>query len=208
MAKILPSVGIDVVDLRELSETQHPRYSQRVLSDFEVTRVGSDNLLLWQHWAAKEAAYKALKRHEPELLFLPVNFEFDAAQGVVRHGSSVLECRVSVTTEFVHAVAATSKELCEQALEGTKILRVDPHEGRDISTFLRKEVTTSAARLFGFDTARINVTTRELQNSYVGNSKYAVPEILIDGVACGHLLSLSHDGSFAAFVLVKGSTAL
>ena len=64
-------LGNDIVDLR-LAENEksaaNPKFVERVLSPPErhaYSQSGSDDRILWAHWAAKEAAYKALRKIDP-----------------------------------------------------------------------------------------------------------------------------------------------
>ncbi len=65
------SIGNDVVDLSDPETRQqglHPRFDERVFDPRERALLGdsdSPHVLRWAFWAAKESAYKALKRLDP-----------------------------------------------------------------------------------------------------------------------------------------------
>lgn len=86
-------IGNDVVDLSEAGEPSE-RFVGRVFAPDERRRVEHGGIAaIWRVWAAKEAAYKALARRDPELLFAHAQFVVDEEAGVVRHGAD--EVRVS-----------------------------------------------------------------------------------------------------------------
>jgi hypothetical protein len=70
--------------------------------------------MLWSLWAAKEAAFKAWSRTEPDLVFSPASFEVvvDPGSGgatVRRVGTAlVLAVRWTQNAHWVHAVASES----------------------------------------------------------------------------------------------------
>ena len=121
------SVGNDVVDLAD-AETRldglHPRWGERVFTAAERAALHTSpsserHRLHWALWAAKESAYKARKRFEPETVFSPKEFEVElsplpAAAGValgrVFHGGQVFGLEVRLDGASVHAVATSRDE--------------------------------------------------------------------------------------------------
>jgi phosphopantetheinyl transferase (holo-ACP synthase) len=86
-------IGNDVVDLGEAGEPS-ARFVERVFTPAERERVRAGGAAAaWRLWAAKEAAYKALARRDPELPFAHGTFVVDVERGVVRHGAD--EVRVT-----------------------------------------------------------------------------------------------------------------
>ncbi len=96
-----PSIGNDLVDLRVDDPPLHDRYHERAFTDLERVNFGSNAQLMWEHWAAKEAAYKALRRHSPSLSFTPKRFEYDAATQSIRYLQSTIPCKKIITDEYV-----------------------------------------------------------------------------------------------------------
>ena len=98
------SVGNDIVDLAAREPALHPRFRARVFTADEQQRIGDDQALLWCYWAAKEAAYKTLKRIEPALVFAPRTLEFDHASSTVACEGWRLPCRHSLNEKWAMAL--------------------------------------------------------------------------------------------------------
>jgi hypothetical protein len=107
-------VGNDVVDLLDRDSdpsTLSPRFDERVLHADERRAIEADRVptLRWRFWAAKEAAYKAVKQIHPETVFSPIRFrtEWDVPYRLGRVVSPTACCAVRVEQRegFVHAVA-------------------------------------------------------------------------------------------------------
>ena len=113
-------VGNDVVDLNDPDanpDTLHPRFDARVFSAGELERLRLSARpvpLRWRLWAAKEAAYKAVSKACPEIVFSPSRFHVELAppSGAERIETAVVSCsagRCHVTLAesdaAIHAVA-------------------------------------------------------------------------------------------------------
>jgi hypothetical protein len=74
-------LGNDVVDLTSVharGKSGDRRFTGKVLTDLEMDvlqKSGDPDSLLWCFWAAKESAYKALSRHDPEIPSSPKKYE-------------------------------------------------------------------------------------------------------------------------------------
>ena len=86
-------LGNDIVDLR-LAENEksaaNPKFVERVLAPPErhaYSQNGSDGRILWAYWAAKEAAYKALRKVDPELVFAHRRFVVHQKNTTALHGT-------------------------------------------------------------------------------------------------------------------------
>lgn len=82
-------IGNDIVDLAKAD--CHPRFAQRVLCDAEWLRYQAisdpeqQRLFLWKSWAAKESAFKALRRLRPACQAIARHFVCDADFQQVLH---------------------------------------------------------------------------------------------------------------------------
>lgn len=107
-------IGNDVVDLAE-AETrdgaQHPGFDARVFDAAERAAIAADadpRRRRWMLWAAKEAAYKALRRGDAGFVFAPralrVGLGADG-RGTVETPAGALAVRVVVDGDAVSALA-------------------------------------------------------------------------------------------------------
>ena len=85
-------LGNDVVDLRDPDSdatTLSSRFDRRVFTEAErsdIAQHADSDTHRWRHWAGKEAAYKALRREQPEVVFSPIRFEVDYCGGDAGEG--------------------------------------------------------------------------------------------------------------------------
>lgn len=112
-------IGNDVVDLRDpeaLPTGPHRRFPGRVCAEEELARIheAADPMrMLWVHWAAKESAFKAFRKLDPAVRFLPRQFRVELRNGCdggtrygfveyARHRAAV---EIADCDDHVHAVA-------------------------------------------------------------------------------------------------------
>ena len=164
------SVGNDVVDLA-LPETRlgglHRRWVERVFGAAEGEALDaspSRHLLHWALWAAKESAYKARKRLEPETVFSPKEFEVElsglprtgagVALGRVVHRGDVFALEVRVDGESVHAVATSAEEAGARVLWNVESALGDP------GVAARRLAATAIGSALGLDPAGLRIVGR------------------------------------------------
>ena len=132
-------------------------------------------------WAAKESAFKAAKKIDPRLLFVPSAFSVELlgrAAARVDHEVGRFQVQLEVTAEYVHAVATPEGSLTAFARIG------------------RLEVDSSASRQVR-DLARLAIgSTRDVEPSQVEISGEGAPVVSMGGVVLPIDLSLSHHGRF------------
>ena len=189
------SVGNDVVDLA-LAETRlgglHPRWAERVFRRAEREALDaspSRHLMHWALWAAKESAYKARKRLEPETVFSPKEFEVElsplpaadgAAVGRVVHRGDVFDLEVRLEGEVVHAVATSEDEAGARVLWKVEDARGDP------GVAARRLAATAIGSALGLDPADLRIVGRPPVATFRDRR-----------IELG--VSLSHHGRFVAF---------
>jgi hypothetical protein len=200
------SVGNDVVDLTD-PETRlcglHPRFDERVFcaaerAALEASR--SRHRLHWALWAAKESAYKARKRLEPEAVFSPKEFEVElsplptaggggVAVGWVFHRGDVFELEVRLDGASVHAVATSEDEAGARVLLRVERALCDP------GVAARRLAATAIGSALGLDPAGLRIVRR--------------PPVAIDwGRRIEVGVSLSHHGRFVAFACTLADSAM
>ena len=191
------SVGNDVVDLADAEtrlEGLHPRWAERVFTAAERAALDTSpsserHRLHWALWAAKESAYKARKRLEPETVFSPREFEVElsllpAAAGVavgrVFHGRQVFDLDVRLDGASVHAVATGRDEA------GARVLWKVERAVGDPGVAARRLAARAIGPALGLDPFGLRIVGRPP----VATSRDRRIQV---GV------SLSHHGRFVAF---------
>ncbi|MHB8909642.1 MAG: 4'-phosphopantetheinyl transferase superfamily protein [Syntrophales bacterium] len=211
----LPGVGNDVVDLKEpenRGKSGDDRFLDRVFTAREremIAAARSPDTLLWSLWAAKEAAYKAVGGDDPSVCSIPRRYPVlidggEAAGTSTAAGSEgclagrvvtplgEVVLRITVTDDYVHAVAAGSPSVLAGIIQ--RVDRIDRAEAAgDESPFVRGQLIREIARRLGCPVADLAV----LKEPSVSD----VPRVFLRGRPLGADISLSHDGRFAAFVL-------
>ena len=151
-------------------------------------------MLRWALWVAKESAYKAEKRLDPELVFSPKRFAVElstlpvagsqgVALGQVVHRGHVLDLQVHVEGTSLHAVARGGR------VAGARLLWRVERVVSDPGGTARRLAATAIGAALGLDTSGIQIVRRP-------------PVALHRGRPLEVDVSLSHHGRFVAFALV------
>lgn len=199
-------VGNDVVDLHDPEtrlESIHDRFIDRVFTPAErdaIFAACDPRAALWSHWAAKESAYKIIKKIDPDAMFSHCAFHVDffnrvagtRLMGSVEHESHRIDVDVLHVGDTIHAVA---------------LLGHWPHSRRvvsdlapisaadDPSRAVRDALVESAAREFDCSTAELRV---------IGSRP---PRLERRGTGVGFDVSLSHHGRLVGFAYTPPSGA-
>jgi phosphopantetheinyl transferase (holo-ACP synthase) len=104
-------IGNDIVDLalahRE-SNWQRKGFLDKLFTANEQLQILSSNnpeLMVWNLWSRKEAAYKIYNRQSGQRVYNPIQFE--CYDDKVRFGDLVYYTKTQVTSDFVYTIAAT-----------------------------------------------------------------------------------------------------
>jgi hypothetical protein len=183
-------LGNDVVDLAEDDGPgRHPRHDTRVFDEAELrllAREAAPERLRQLLWAAKESAFKALRRLDPAAFFSPRRYavELDGAlRGRVRTPFGLVFVRGQVDGDCVHMVAT------DRANPGASLLQgVARSSDADASR---------AARALAIEglSARLARAPGELRVERVNR----MPVLRLRGCSIPAVLSLSHHGRFVAW---------
>jgi phosphopantetheinyl transferase (holo-ACP synthase) len=103
------SIGNDIVDL-SIDTSVHRRYRERVLTPCEKDYIGDDLKLLWLFWSAKEAAYKALKRLNPEIYFSPINLCYNPESKLIKFCENLNSSKKYFSDELIIKSVSTITE--------------------------------------------------------------------------------------------------
>lgn len=184
-------VGNDVVDLCD-PETSvgalHPRFDGRVFAPAErEALLGSEapHRLRWTLWAAKEAAFKLVRRLDPAARFSPASFEVRLDERAVHHAGRWIPVRVSEQDDRVHAVASYTPSAARGFVEPLAAL-----PGADPGCAARALALRAAVTLLAAPADRLSV-----------GSDGRLPLLLLDEAPAPFVLSLSHHGRFVACAL-------
>ena len=185
-------VGNDVVYRRDPHIAAHHlkrRFVDRVCSPGEADRVRTSRepgLLLWSLWAAKEAAYKAVVKLRPGTPFAHRRFVVAESLAAVRYGDLQLSLEVEANEEWVHAVACTGATDILSSVERKQ-------DGTDQKEAVRSLALGAVAARFDLPRDRLEIVRPPNAEGRPGP-----PELLLDGLATGVDISLSHDGPYVA----------
>lgn len=184
-------IGNDVVDLGDLDAlpgATHPRFDERVFDADERHAIQSNatpNRLRWILWAAKESAFKALRKLDDRTIFSPrrLSVALDGAgRGTVLHAGRRVDVVVEDAEDAVHVIATGSP-----AATGALISEVG---------FTSSEGASAAARrlLIAAVAPRLGVAAEDLEVVRV----HRVPRLHVRGQLAPVDISLSHHGRFVA----------
>jgi phosphopantetheinyl transferase (holo-ACP synthase) len=187
-------VGNDVVDIRQplcQPDAIHPRFDIRAFSGSEIDQLAaSDRVhrLRWSLWAAKESAFKALRKLDSQVRFIPREFEvcLNGERAEVSHRLGRFGVWLDHTDHWVHAAASQAGEKPEFRLDGDP--SADPGTER---TCPRERVRRLASSALG---AFLNITASEVEIASVDR----IPQAQRQGQPLPFDLSLSHDGRFVS----------
>ena len=186
-------IGNDVVDLAQpvvQPGARHVRFDARVFARSErdvLAASGAPDRLRWMLWAAKEAAYKALKKLDAATVWSPRRFQvsLDAnLVGTVTHDAFEVPVRVEQDGSYIHAVASSLPEDAQAQRWQVGQLGV----GADESSAVRALAVAGLVRTLGGDPA-----------DYSFERMDRVPVLYIKGAPAGVDLSLSHHGRYIAW---------
>ena len=178
------TIGNDIVDLATDEPPLHARYLERAFTTNERSRIKNDSASLWAHWAAKEAAYKAIKRIQPDYHFSPISIAVDTIAGTITADSIVLAIEVNQSPEFVHIRCGTDATL---AASKEWIAEISPRENP--SQQLRTLAIEKISAEIQIAPARLSIAADTLSGA---------PLVQCDGDTLPHLVSFSHHGRFVA----------
>lgn len=244
----IPLVGNDVVDLRHprcQNKADDERFLARVLAPGEgraVRQAADTHRSLWIHWAAKEAAYKVvskLRSRRPDFGHRRFTVSGEACApacapecGCVRelrltvhHEDLRLPARVTLTHEYVHAVAALSRawEVPHEEVMNvivSEVTAMSPEERAQWAhphALARHFTAAEMAAIRGADGAAARALARAALARHLGiaaariqivrpleNEGFSPPRVLVSGAPADVDLSLSHHGRYVAWAFACG----
>ena len=189
-------IGNDVIDLLDPDcrpGALHPRWDLRVLDEAEREALAAcpdPDRMRWRFWAAKEAAFKAIRRLEPDLGFLRSKMSVTfvkADSGIVHCGASVLTFVIDEGEHHIHATALLgSGEDC--AATSVIARREDLDESTAVRRLAAKELASSTGETGPWSIER-------------GDDR--IPRPSCRGERRDLAISLSHHGRFVACAFMR-----
>jgi phosphopantetheinyl transferase (holo-ACP synthase) len=107
-------IGNDIVDLakaKKESDWQRSRFLDKLFTSKEQKLIlSSENseLMVWNLWSRKEAAYKIYNRQSGERFFNPKKFVCEADK--VIFGNHLYHIQTQITPHFIYTIALTSSD--------------------------------------------------------------------------------------------------
>lgn len=229
----MPPVGNDIVDLMEpgnCGKSGDGRFLDRVFTPEErelIAGAANPDAVLWSLWAAKEAAYKAVSRDNPEVCSIPRRYRVvpgsappsfsEKDHGAINFFSGRvftprgdLALNVFVAEEYVHAVAAGSEAELAMIVRRVDLVGVAEEAGN----FLRADQDSDCENCTNpsaFVRERVLREIARRSNCPVNDLEIrkdplrpGAPRVFFRGLPFAAEISLSHDGRFAAFALLAG----
>ena len=200
-------IGNDIIDLCDPDAqfaTYSPRFDERVFGPGEreaIEAAPDPEACRWRTFAAKEAAYKALRKIDSQATFSPRRLEVTFQEGdltrarVTDRGASktcaTFEVRFFIDDSCVHAIAFYCEWDASRLVYGSRRTECAPRGGSDADEPSRAARALACEKI----AAVMGVAPQELEIRKRGR----VPFLLAGGVPVPGNLSLSHHGDFAGF---------
>jgi len=187
-------VGNDIVDLEHphcQPEAIHPRFDTRAFTPREVSLIAQSpqvHRTRWSLWAAKESAFKACRKIDRQVRFLPRDFAvyLRGARAEVRHRLGRFDVWFDHSEQWVHALASQGSDRPGSQLGG------DPAGNPNI----REDDLSERARVLARSAlgTALDLAPSELRIV----SEDQIPQSSRHGKPLPVDLSLSHDGRFVS----------
>lgn len=189
-------LGNDIVDLHDKDAQDRatsPRFLKRSCTEREIAlcKAAEDpHKTLWTFWAMKEAAYKALKKEDEKIPFIPTEYECSSFKSCLFREKK-LPIRFFQTADYVHALALSGEEAHFARVSFEVATIEDPLEASQAVRALSMQALEKA----GYPGCRIE---RLKEGGRVLPPQVIWKEEPLNGCE----ISLSHDGRFVATALL------
>jgi phosphopantetheinyl transferase (holo-ACP synthase) len=219
-------VGNDIVDLKTpeaMGKSADTRFINRVLTPCEQRMIRHSehpDTLVWALWAAKETAFKAIRKSSPDVTSAPrrypvrylvrylVKFNSDkissSLYGVVDTLHGNVPVKMFITEEYVHCIGiAGPANRLESITYGMDRIRMDQRNTRIMpgSESVSKQESAAVRRLAKKDIASsLQLKEQDIQIvRHKTHNRLNPPMVYAKGRMKNMEISLSHDGRFAAY---------
>ena len=217
--------GNDIIDLKtiDIARTCKPRFYSKILSAAGQQLYNEQlnipfHYFVWLLWSVKEAAYKCLQRHQPDLVFSPVNIE--VRQITIPKETPQLFNNSIEKTDFdesdyfkIQVVFNNTTLYARSVIYGDDLIHTVVYPYDDfgkVSWGIKKtdekdpENQSATVRTFLLDRLRLLFPGKTLA---IGKTTAGIPFITVDGQPAELPVSLSHHGGYIGYSFVITQTA-
>jgi hypothetical protein len=205
-------IGNDIVDLTDsgnMGKSRDKRFLQRVFTEAEracITAAAAPDVILWALWAAKETAYKVVRKIDPSVASTPRLYpvvmspdEHDPARsGMVYTPQGPVVIRVAIAPDHLHCIGATPLPgILDHVLwDVERLCQAEDGGDPDPSLAVRRLAGRRLAALL--DVSEADIAIRRCQDI----DQWAPPAPYLGEKSVPFDLSLSHDGAFVAYAMI------
>ncbi len=197
---------MDLTDPQNMGKSRDTRFINRVFIPCEqdlISRAADQDAILWALWAGKETAYKIVKKSHPSAVSVPRQYKVsldyaegsDVLSGFVDTPYGRIEIKVFITSDYVHCIGSTlGLAEMDSAIWHVDRISSDLQPSPDCqSAFVRRGLRKGLSIFC--DESPDDIEIRREKTFY----GLGPPFVCINGKQAAIDVSLSHDGSLAAY---------
>ena len=192
-----------------MGKSRDLRYLKKILTAAEIEIVQeaeNPDITLWSFWACKETAYKVLAKSSAGLVFRPRYWPVklnqpvseDGEGEVVVPGKKTIFVQICLVDAYVHCIGSDKLSALDKIVWGVNLLK-PTGTGRNIdpSVFARECLLRRLA-----DTYSLNIEDMDIRRAKK-DRELKEPCLYLGGTKASFDISLSHDGQFVAYAVIK-----
>lgn len=206
-------VGNDIIDLTataSVGKSRDIRFIKRVFTTYEqscIDRTDTPDTMLWNLWAAKEAAYKAVKKAHPEANSIPRSYEvhLEGTDRPSKTGGHVcspygkIKIRTDLACYHIHCVSMSGEGAhWDSVISRVEEISTEERSRRGESGAIRNLLRKDLSHYLSISPDDMEILRRR------GPRGLGPPQVYIGGKQAAVDISMSHDGSFMAYAFVTG----
>jgi phosphopantetheinyl transferase (holo-ACP synthase) len=214
----MTGIGNDLIALKaiDVPRSRNPRFYAKILSIAELDLYHRQfahlplAYFVWLAWSLKEAAYKCLQKHQPDLVFSPVNTVvthieppdsdvYIFPEMLELHGFYDVACYKSEVTfhsQTLHARSVIDRDELICTIASFDPSFTDVYWGVKHIDTTDPESQSAAVRTFLMDKLQIIIPEKEFTTA---KSEHGWPYLIANGQAADIPVSLSHHGEWVGY---------
>jgi len=166
----------------------------------QIRESGDPEKTLWSLWSGKETAYKAIRRGFPAVTSAPGRYEVEVSShvhslpesGIVHTPRGTVFVDFSCTDDYIHCIGATDHEMIGKIMRDVREIPRNQLACDGESDFVRHMAKQELSTRLAADPEAIAIIRPK------DNNGLAPPEVRTEETILPVILSMSHDGRFAA----------